>query len=144
MSERNLKTIRKFVHGSARKIKDVAAREVHVLEDRHAKKIADECGCTVHDVYHEALKEGVCPYRYVRNREGISIEEQLVLAESRVAVIGAGGLGGYVILQLARLGIGQLVVVDHDVFDETNLNRQVLSSGKALNKSKAAEAAAPA
>ena len=49
-----------------------------------------------------------------------------------MAVVGAGGLGGQAILLLARLGIGHLVVVDHDVFDETNLNRQALCSEKSL------------
>jgi molybdopterin/thiamine biosynthesis adenylyltransferase len=57
-------------------------------------------------------------------------------------VIGAGGLGGHVILLLARLGIGHLVVVDHDVFEESNLNRQALSSMETLGKPKAEAAAA--
>jgi molybdopterin/thiamine biosynthesis adenylyltransferase len=41
---------------------------------------------------------------------------------------------------LARLGIGYLVVVDYDVFDETNLNRQALSHVNSLGRSKSAEA----
>jgi molybdopterin/thiamine biosynthesis adenylyltransferase len=57
-----------------------------------------------------------------------------------VAVVGAGGLGGNVVLLLARLGIGQLVVVDYDIFDETNLNRQALSNVTSLGKSKSGEA----
>ncbi|MBW1852454.1 MAG: HesA/MoeB/ThiF family protein [Deltaproteobacteria bacterium] len=56
--------------------------------------------------------------------------------------MGAGGLGGQVILLLARLGIGSLVVIDFDVFDDTNLNRQALCSETALNKSKAEQAVA--
>jgi molybdopterin/thiamine biosynthesis adenylyltransferase len=55
-------------------------------------------------------------------------------------VVGAGGLGGHVILLLARLGIGRLKVVDSDVFDESNLNRQALSSHAALGDPKAEEA----
>ena len=54
-----------------------------------------------------------------------------------MSIIGAGGLGGQVIILLARLGIGNLAVVDHDVFDETNLNRQALSSIDVIGKSKA-------
>jgi molybdopterin/thiamine biosynthesis adenylyltransferase len=42
---------------------------------------------------------------------------------------------------LARIGIGHLVVVDHDVFDETNLNRQALSSTDAIGRSKSDQAA---
>lgn len=140
MSEEAGASIHQLLHESSKKTKDAAAREVQVLKDGQTVKIANECGCTVHDVYREALKAGIYPYRYLRNRESISIEEQLSLAESRVAVAGAGGLGGHVILLLARLGIGQLVVVDRDVFDETNLNRQALCNDKALGKSKADEA----
>jgi molybdopterin/thiamine biosynthesis adenylyltransferase len=54
--------------------------------------------------------------------------------------VGAGGLGGSVLSLLARIGIGHLVVVDHDVFDETNLNRQVFSHTGNLGKPKAEEA----
>jgi len=122
------------------KTRDAAEREVRVLKDGQAVKIASECGCIVRDVYHEALKAGIIPYRYLRNRACISVAEQLVLSESRVALVGAGGLGGQVLLLLARIGIGQIVVVDYDVFDETNLNRQVLCSEKTLGKPKAEEA----
>jgi len=104
--------------------------------------VAEECHSTLHNIYIEALTLGICPYRYLRNREAISLQEQLRLAKSRVAVIGAGGLGGHVILLLARMGIGTLVVVDYDVFDETNLNRQALSSMETLGKPKPETAAA--
>lgn len=124
----------------SRKITDQAGRMVQILEDKHALKIADECSRSVHDVYTEALRLGIYPYRYLRNQEIISAEEQFKLAKSRVAVVGAGGLGGQVILLLARLGIGHLVVVDHDVFDETNLNRQTLCSKSSLGMSKSKEA----
>lgn len=140
MSEEAETSIRLMLQESAEMTKDAALRKVRILKDGRALKIAGKCGCTVHDVYLEALKEGIVPYRYLRNRDCISMDEQLVLSRSRVAVLGAGGLGGHVITLLARVGIGQLVVIDHDVFDETNLNRQVLSTGKALGKSKAEEA----
>jgi molybdopterin/thiamine biosynthesis adenylyltransferase len=82
------------------------------------------------------MKLGVCPYRYIRNRESISIQDQIRLAESRIAVIGSGGLGGHVILLLARIGIGHLRIIDGDVFDETNLNRQPLCNIETINKEK--------
>ena len=122
------------------KIMDPAAREVEVLRDSEAIALADEYCCGVYEVYIEALTVGIYPYRYVRNREIISTEEQLRLAQSRVVVVGAGGLGGHVILLLARLGIGHLVVVDNDVFDETNLNRQALCSERTLGRSKSEQA----
>ncbi len=133
--------IRELLHGKSKKITDPAGRQVEVLEDTQARKVAEECHSTLHNIYIEALTLGICPYRYLRNREAISLEEQLGLAKSRVAVIGAGGLGGHVILLLARMGIGTLVVVDYDVFDETNLNRQTLSSMETLGKPKSEAAA---
>jgi molybdopterin/thiamine biosynthesis adenylyltransferase len=111
------------------------------LEDSQASKIADEYHCRIYDIYGKILSMGIYPYRYLRNKEAISIQEQLKLAKSRVTVVGAGGLGGHVTLLLARLGIGQLGIVDHDIFDETNLNRQALCRGESLGRHKAEEAA---
>lgn len=74
--------------------------------------------------------------RYQRNRDSLSETEQLVLAEKRVLVVGCGGLGGMVIENLARIGVGFLRVVDGDVFDESNLNRQILSSSMNLGRPK--------
>ncbi|MFL2001262.1 HesA/MoeB/ThiF family protein [Microbacterium sp. A1-JK] len=57
---------------------------------------------------------------------GIGNEGQRRLAAARVAVIGAGGLGSPVILALAAAGVGEIVVIDDDVVDGSNLQRQVL------------------
>ena len=51
-------------------------------------------------------------------------ENQARLARARVGIAGLGGLGSAVALHLARLGVGTLVLVDHDVVDVTNLHRQ--------------------
>lgn len=75
--------------------------------------------------------------RYVRNENMLSPEENLRLRKFRVAVIGCGGLGGYLIEMLARLGIGHLTVVDGDVFEPSNLNRQLLSEPGNMGRSKA-------
>jgi molybdopterin-synthase adenylyltransferase len=75
-----------------------------------------------------ALANGLFPARYQRNRNMITLEDQARLFASRVAVIGCGGLGGYIIEQLARLGVGQIVAIDPDIFEEHNLNRQILCS----------------
>lgn len=79
--------------------------------------------------------------RYQRNIGTITTEEQELLAQKSVCIIGCGGLGGGVIENLARMGVGELTLVDGDVFDESNLNRQVLSNEENLGKSKALEAA---
>ena len=78
-------------------------------------------------------------HRYDRNLI-ISDSEQELLKEKRVAVLGAGGLGGYVIEMLARMGIGGLLIFDFDDFSESNLNRQILSKENNLGKNKAMEA----
>ena len=124
--------IQKMLQAKSRRITDSAGRDLRGLEDEEAMKIADEFHQSLRYVYAEALRLGIYPYRYLSNREIISPEEQLKLAESRVAVIGAGGLGGQVIILLARIGVGQLVVADNDFFEEINLNRQALCSGVTL------------
>lgn len=80
--------------------------------------------------------------RYSRNKNMMSDEEIQKLHDMRVCVLGCGGLGGYVIEMLARLGVGYLTVVDGDCFDVTNLNRQLLSTVEALGQSKAEAAKA--
>lgn len=85
----------------------------------------------------EALEQGFVPRRYVKNLEAISLEEQIRLCKSRVFVAGCGGLGGSVISLLARLGVGKLRFVDGDVFEASNLNRQLLCTTPGLGLSKA-------
>lgn len=75
--------------------------------------------------------------RYSRNMKMLSEGEIEKLHQMRVCVLGCGGLGGYVIEMLSRIGLGHLTVVDGDVFEVTNLNRQLLSTVENLGKSKA-------
>lgn len=75
--------------------------------------------------------------RYERNYSTISEEDMTVLKNSNVLVVGCGGLGGYIIEMLTRLGLGHITVVDGDVFDESNLNRQLYSTMDNLGMSKA-------
>ncbi len=97
---------------------------------------AKQFGMTCRMIEEAVLQMGLLPVRYQRNRQTISTNQQLRLFRSKVAVIGCGGLGGYIIEELARLGIGQIVIVDPDVFVEHNLNRQILSSISSLGRSK--------
>lgn len=133
--------IQERIRERSRHITDPAGREADILEDNAACQIAWQFGLGLGDIYCEALRLGVYPYRYIRNVDILSALEQLRLAESRVAVAGAGGLGGQVILLLARVGVGTLVVVDCDRFDETNLNRQALCLEEKLGEPKARVAA---
>ncbi len=129
--------LEKRIREKARPIKDLVGRDVHILDEVHADSIAQDLGLTLLDVYRATLGLGISPRRYLRNRDGISLQDQLKLAESRVAVVGAGGLGGTVIQLLGRIGIGRLTVVDCDVFDETNLNRQVFCTREWVGRPKA-------
>ena len=54
------------------------------------------------------------------------------LKNSKVAVFGLGGVGGYVAETLARAGIGALDLIDNDTFSITNINRQILATEKTL------------
>lgn len=75
--------------------------------------------------------------RYERNFPALSETEQELLSKKKILVVGCGGLGGFIIESLARLGIGWIRAVDGDVFDESNLNRQLLSMVSTLGQSKA-------
>jgi sulfur-carrier protein adenylyltransferase/sulfurtransferase len=67
-------------------------------------------------------------------------EGQLRLLESRILLIGAGGLGSPASLYLAAAGVGTLGIVDDDAVDETNLQRQIVHSTERLGDSKAESA----
>ncbi len=74
--------------------------------------------------------------RYIRNLGTLSKSGQDLLLTKRVLVVGSGGLGGFVIEGLSRLGVRTIGVCDHDVVDESNLNRQLLSNEKNIGVSK--------
>lgn len=99
-------------------------------------------GVSPAQVEEVALDRGIMPARYQRNRKSLSAADQLTLFRSRVAVIGCGGLGGYVLEELARIGVGTIIAVDPDVFEEHNLNRQLYSTPANLGSSKVQAAAA--
>lgn len=58
------------------------------------------------------------------------------LNKSHVLIVGVGGVGGYVAEFLVRTGVGNITIVDQDVVDITNLNRQVIATNSTLNKPK--------
>lgn len=63
----------------------------------------------------------------IRQKGILNKKEQLKLKNSVVTVIGCGGIGGAVIEMLARMGVNHLKIVDKDVFDYSNINRQLMS-----------------
>ena len=94
-------------------------------------------GASGREIEIMALEHGVVPERYVRNMKTFSPQDQVALLKAQVSVVGLGGLGGTVVEILSRLGIGTLNVIDGDTFEESNLNRQFLSTPRMMAKSKA-------
>ena len=82
--------------------------------------------------------------RYSRHiiMDEIGPERQAILLDSRVAVVGAGGLGAPVIQYLAAAGVGELVVIDDDVVERSNLQRQVIHADDDVGRPKVDSAAA--
>jgi molybdopterin/thiamine biosynthesis adenylyltransferase len=93
------------------------AIELLVVQEGVPKRIAESLACGLH----------IFPKRYQLNAGTFGNVGQKHLLRSKVMVAGLGGLGGHVVEQLVRCGLGILLGVDADVFDETNLNRQLYS-----------------
>lgn len=72
-----------------------------------------------------------------RQKELINKKEQLKIKKSKITLIGCGGIGGAAIEMLARMGAENLLIIDKDSFDVSNLNRQLMSSSFTIGKSKA-------
>lgn len=71
-----------------------------------------------------------------RQKELINKKEQLKIKDSKIAVIGCGGIGGAAMEMLARMGAEKLLIIDKDSFDLSNLNRQLMSTSENIGKSK--------
>lgn len=92
--------------------------------------------------YQKSLSEEA-RLRYSRHLllPGFSEKAQLKLINSRIAVVGAGGLGSPILQYLAAAGIGHFTIIDHDKVDISNLQRQVIHSENSLGEFKAVSAA---
>jgi len=100
------------------------------------QNISKHVGLSGLEIEIAALEQDVVPERYARNMKSFSLEQQAVLLQSQVSVVGLGGLGGAVIEILGRAGIGQLNLIDGDRFEDSNLNRQFLSTCDRINTPK--------
>ena len=109
---------------------------IRIIHLRRVHELAVTSGRPVRRVELAALGAGIVPWRYVRNLGTIGLEGQIKLLRATVAVVGLGGLGGYVTEALARMGVGRLILIDGDVFEEHNLNRQILSAEARLGAEK--------
>ena len=66
----------------------------------------------------------------------ISKEELEKIKNIKVLLIGIGGVGGYTLEALVRSGVECITIIDNDVVEETNLNRQIVALHSTLNKYK--------
>jgi molybdopterin/thiamine biosynthesis adenylyltransferase len=81
------------------------------------------------------------PDFFARNIGSISTSQQLRLQEATVSIIGCGGLGGFVIEEIARLGVGSLRICDPDKFSTSNINRQLYALAAIIGQYKTEVAA---
>jgi sulfur-carrier protein adenylyltransferase/sulfurtransferase len=86
-------------------------------------------------------KEELVRYNRHLILSGFGPEKQLKLKSAKVLVVGAGGLGSPVLLYLSAAGIGSIGIVDADVVEETNLQRQVIFNESDCGSNKALAAA---
>lgn len=63
----------------------------------------------------------------------VALEE---LKNSHICVFGVGGVGGFVVEGLARLGVGEFTIVDNDIVNESNKNRQIIALSSTIGKKK--------
>ena len=78
----------------------------------------------------------IMPHKFIRLEKIIGKEKVTDLFNKSVLVLGCGGVGGYVIESLARSNIGTLIIVDFDVVDESNINRQIIAMDSTIGKYK--------
>ncbi|MHB1413876.1 MAG: HesA/MoeB/ThiF family protein [Chloroflexota bacterium] len=122
----------------------VQSGDLRLLPFRAEQALVADLGMTAQELQLLALERGVLPGRYQRSFGTVGLQGQRRLLQATALVVGAGGLGGYVVEGLARMGVGHIVVVDGDVFEEHNLNRQLLCTEDRLGAGKAEAAAARA
>ena len=74
--------------------------------------------------------------KFIRNKLFLGEDICKKISNLSILVVGCGGVGGYAIESLARLGVANFTLVDNDVVDLTNFNRQIIANDTNLNKSK--------
>jgi len=137
MENEKEETILKKLKKKRKEAINSSGKKYYNITVKQIKEIADKFQIKSREVEILALQNKIIPERYHRNLGAISPSEQVKLLQSKVAIIGAGGLGGTVLELLTRMGIGQLMIADKDIIGDSNLNRQILSKETNLGQSKA-------
>jgi molybdopterin/thiamine biosynthesis adenylyltransferase len=112
-------------------------RRVRVVGLDALRQLCRDMGLTLPEGARLAVAADVVPLPLLKNLHALSVAEQGRLLDATVLLAGAGGLGGYVLELLARLGVGRILVADGDGFEDSNLNRQLLSLADNLGHNKA-------
>lgn len=113
-----------------------AALGERIAEDA-LRELAIAAGVDLLATQRAACRAGIWPARYAWHARQLSLRDQLALLQSRVLLVGLGGLGGWLLEQLVRMGVGAITGVDGDCFEESNLNRQSLGNTAQLGQSEA-------
>ena len=135
------KDIGRYIAESAEPWLALDGQRLSVISLKTVASISRSKRIPAKEVEITALKQGIIPWRYLQNIGTISLDGQIKLLRSTVAVVGAGGLGGTIIELLARQGIGHLIIIDNDCFTERDLNRQIMSTEENLGEYKVTVAA---
>lgn len=123
------KTFRRLILGEEERKCDLprdAAEGIGILRrDLLAAGILECCG-SVPDSVPAELRSQMTFLSCFDGPEGRRLEFQDKLKQARIVVVGVGGVGCFAAVGLALAGIGKLVIIDHDVIEASNLNRQLL------------------
>ena len=103
-----------------KKVKTISFENIFKLSQSYQKPLIE--------IEKTSLKNNIIPLRYLKNFQSINLKKQLQLLNSNISLVGLGGLGGCIIETLARIGVRKIKVADNDFFEESNLNRQALST----------------
>lgn len=122
--------------------RDANGQELALLSLGALRQVAQQHRLTLREAELLALDHHVLPMRYERSLGTVGWDGQAKLLRAAVAVVGAGGLGGWIVEGLARMGMGRLIIIDSDAVEESNLNRQLLAVEESLGQPKAKLAAA--
>jgi molybdopterin/thiamine biosynthesis adenylyltransferase/rhodanese-related sulfurtransferase len=122
-----------------------ATRSLHELGYEHAVNLAGGFADWKRNGYEFVTPASLAPAQRTRYARHLLIPEvgeegQRKLLDARVLLIGAGGLGSPAALYLAAAGVGRLGIIDPDVVDDSNLQRQIVHSTERLGEPKVASA----
>ena len=95
-----------------------------------------------HEPYEELSDQELLRYSRQIMLPKFDVAGQLALKNAHVLVMGMGGLGSPAALYLAAAGVGQLTIIDHDIVDTSNLQRQVIHGEASIGQLKVESAAA--